>query len=223
MSNRDLLIQEMESGKPNPRRIYDEDAFFKIRQQIEGRTLIDPARCHMIWQLAKMTKDLSGVAVEIGVYKGGSSKLISLAIEDKWLYSFDTFEGLPDANPEHDIHVKGDFQDCHYKDVTSYLTDSYRNIVVTKTRYPDGLSDMVLGESKVFFCHIDVDLYQETINCLEDLWPRMVIGAAVVIDDYGTLNCPGVTTAVDEFFSNKIEKPLYYNLGHCFAIKVRDG
>jgi len=37
--------------------------------------------------------------------------------------------------------------------------------------------------------------------------------------DYGFLSCPGVKKAVDDFFTDKKETPLYVATGQCLVIK----
>jgi O-methyltransferase len=44
-------------------------------------------------------------------------------------------------------------------------------------------------------------------------------GAYMMFDDYGFLSCPGVKIAVDDFFKNKPETPLYVATGQCLVIK----
>ena len=45
---------------------------------------------------------------------------------------------------------------------------------------------------------MDVDIYEPTVIILKHLWPRVVKGGVLLLDDYG--NFPGETKAVDEYF-----------------------
>ena len=47
--------------------------------------------------------------------------------------------------------------------------------------------------------HLDGDLYQSTKTCLEELYPAVVSGGFVVIDDYG--DWKGCRKAVEEYFA----------------------
>jgi hypothetical protein len=49
------------------------------------------------------------------------------------------------------------------------------------------------------FVHLDVDVYPITQFCVEFFAPRLVAGGVIVVDDYGSRTCEGVTKAVDEF------------------------
>ncbi len=42
----------------------------------------------------------------------------------------------------------------------------------------------------------------------------------MVFDDYGFPSCPGARKAVDEFFSDKEEFPLYLPSGQCFIVRA---
>ena len=55
--------------------------------------------------------------------------------------------------------------------------------------------------NKISFLRLDTDIYQTTKKQLEVLYDKLVPGGVLHIDDYGI--CPGVKTAVDNFFSNK--------------------
>lgn len=42
----------------------------------------------------------------------------------------------------------------------------------------------------------------------------------MVFDDYGFLGYPGAKQAVDEFFTERIESPIYLPTGQCVVIKL---
>jgi hypothetical protein len=56
-----------------------------------------------------------------------------------------------------------------------------------------------LPESKYRLVHIDTDLYQPTVACLDYFGDRMSPGGVIVIDDYASRKCPGVPKAVSEY------------------------
>lgn len=70
------------------------------------------------------------------------------------------------------------------------------NIVIKKGFFPDTALNV-----KDFFCyvHLDMDIYQSTMDGLKFFWPRMVEQGIIMIDDYYNDHCPGVKKAVDEF------------------------
>ena len=70
------------------------------------------------------------------------------------------------------------------------------------------------------FVHIDVDLYQPTIDSLEFFWKKLVDGGFIVVDDYGSSQFPGAGIAVDEFLKEH-KASFFYKvpMGACFIMK----
>ena len=62
-----------------------------------------PIEAFTVYSLAKSQSKLSGDMAEVGVFQGGSAKLICEAIGDKKLHLFDIFEGLPELTDK-DTH-----------------------------------------------------------------------------------------------------------------------
>lgn len=44
----------------------------------------------------------------------------------------------------------------------------------------------------------------------------------MVFADHGFGTCPGIRNAVDEFFKEKNEKPIYLPAGQCIVMKLND-
>jgi len=65
-----------------------------------------------------------------------------------------------------------------------------------------------LENDEIALAHIDVELYQSTIDCCQWLYPRLMRGGFLLFYDYGAVMCPGTREAVDEFFRDKPEVPL---------------
>ncbi|ROP39161.1 class I SAM-dependent methyltransferase [Saccharothrix texasensis] len=121
-----------------------------------------------------------GMALEFGVYTGGTLKLIATAFEGRDVYGFDSFEGLP---------------------------EDWRNGFPAGLFGMDGLPDvdgaeLVVGwfddtlpgfldehPGPVSFLHVDCDLYSSTKTVLELVGPRLVPGSVIVFDEY--FNYPG--------------------------------
>jgi hypothetical protein len=62
-------------------------------------------------------------------------------------------------------------------------------------------------ERRYGLVHLDVDLYQPTLDCLEYFGPRVVEGGVIVMDDFGSPTCPGVPRAVHEYLARA---PVFY-------------
>lgn len=85
--------------------------FLKIYREIANRTLVSIYKAYNIWQFARSVRNIDGRAAEVGVYKGGSAKLLSEIFRGKSLDLFDTFSGLPKHDPDKDRHREGQFDD----------------------------------------------------------------------------------------------------------------
>jgi hypothetical protein len=74
-------------------------------------------------------------------------------------------------------------------------------------------------ELKISLLNLDTDIYEPAKVILEQLWPRIVPGGVLVLDDYATF--PGETRAVDEFFAGrKLEiRKFPYAMTPCYVVK----
>jgi len=68
----------------------------------ENEMLLNENEAYQIYISVKRTEKIKGDIAEVGVYKGGSAKLICESKGKKNLYLFDTFEGLPELCENHD-------------------------------------------------------------------------------------------------------------------------
>jgi hypothetical protein len=169
-----------------------------------GSSLVGTDKLLNLKDLVKSTSNLIGDVCEIGVYRGGTAKIISENIENSDLFLFDTFEGMPYYDPDNDKEWDvGTFGQTDYETVKS-LFQSNQNVKVFKGVFPSETSHHV--KDRVFkFVHLDVDNYQPYKECLEFFYERMVKGGIIIFDDYDCGCCPGANKAVDEFFIDKPE------------------
>ena len=133
-----------------------------------------------------------GVAVEFGVYRGGT--MLDMATMQAWrvFYGFDTFEGLPaEAWQAGEIHGVGDMRDT---DLNEVLSGMPQNVTLVPGLFPESAEHYDLP---VAFAHVDFDFEISTADAIEWLKPRLVDGAVVVFDDYDWPHCPGVRRAIE--------------------------
>ncbi len=201
----------------SPISLWDEDVQFnQLMKLIVHHTIVDKLRCFVLYQFAKHVASLPGSLAEVGVYKGGTAKLIAKTAGSKTIYLFDTFSGMPDTDPAKDIHRKGDFNNTSLESVQNYLQDC-DNVVFYPGLFP--LTAKPVEKEEFCLVHLDVDIYQSYIDCCEFFYPKLVKAGIMVFDDYGATSCPGAKLAVDEFFSDKPESPCYLPTGQCFIIR----
>ncbi len=68
--------------------------------------------------------------------------------------------------------------------------------------------------------HLDVDLYQSTLDSLNFFYHIMLPGAILVSDDYLMDSTPGVKQAFDEFMKDKPEVLVDSGLKSCYFKKL---
>jgi O-methyltransferase len=186
------------------------------------RTLLDGNRLYIIFQSIKtvlrsveeyhLHKELLPV-VEVGVYRGGSSFFIASAFKELLgqevpMYSIDTFAGHPSLITKYDrYHTAGRFGDTDYVDVSAYLS-RFTKLTVIKADIIELLLSKGNEDSLNLpygFAHIDVDIYQPTLDCLKYFGEHLTDGGIIVVDDYEAEKCPGVKQAVSEYTSQHPE------------------
>jgi hypothetical protein len=171
-----------------------------------------------IYWAVKRVAPLPGDLAEVGVYKGGSAKMICEVKGEKKLHLFDTFQGMPETDASIDVHKKGDFSDTSLESVRSYLAGC-RNVEFHKGVFPETASNLP-PETRFCFVNLDVDLYRSTLDGLRFFYPRMSRGGIIISHDYRSISCPGVKKAFDEFLSDKPETLIELWDTQCLVVKA---
>ena len=167
----------------------------------ETKMILHEVEALQIFMAIKQTAKLKGDIAEVGVFKGGSSKLICEAKGHKKLHLFDTYEGLPALSDKDNKNLFYEKQfAASYNEVKNYL-HTYENVFFYKGLFPS-TAGPILNET-FSFVHLDVDLYEATLECIKFFYPRMSKGGIIISHDYAYAF--GVKKAFDEFFSDKPE------------------
>lgn len=157
------------------------DLIHKIKKETE--LVLNDFEAYQLFVIAKAMRKINGDMAEVGVFKGGSAKLICEAKEEKVLHLFDTFEGIPKVDPIHDSSFyRGQFA-ASLEEVKEYLKE-YKNIYFYKGIFPATAES--LKDKKFSFVHLDVDTFESTLNCLEFFYQRMSLGGGILSHDYQT-------------------------------------
>lgn len=161
--------------------------------------------------------NITGDFVECGVWRGGSvmTMLRTLAdcrALDRQVHLFDTFEGMvrpgeQDGAKEREIYDDQAKADGSTNWCRSGIEEVKHN--VAGCGYPLDHLTFVKGKveetipasapAKIALLRLDTDWYESTKHELEQLYPRLVSGGVLIIDDYGTWQ--GAYKAVNEYFS----------------------
>ena len=199
---------------------YKDEKITKLIQSIAKETDLAffPYEAFMVYSIAKSQSCMDGEMAEVGVFRGGSAKLICEAKGNKKLHLFDTFEGLPEVSDK-DTHFgikfwkTSQFGNTSVELVKNYLS-KYQNVYFYKGKFPETAKPIL--NSKFSFVHLDVDLYESTLDCLEFFYPRMISGGIILTHDYHT---QGVKSAFKEFVSGKKISLIELTGSQCIVIK----
>ena len=167
--------------------------------------------------------DIPGDIVECGVWRGGNmavaaSTLLALGDGTRHLFLYDTYEGMTQPTDkdtdffgglaaEHmaDQHKgTGVWCEASIEDVTAVMEGTGYDLA--KVHLIKGPVEQTIPgtiPSKIAVLRLDTDWYESTRHELIHLYPLLVPGGVLIIDDYG--HWQGAKTAVDEYFaSNQI-------------------
>jgi O-methyltransferase len=143
-----------------------------------------------------------GAIVDCGVWNGGSTVLLSIGAPGREVWAFDSFEGLPEADPQLDgDEAQGWTGEClGAEDVLREGFARYadpQRLHVVKGWFQDTFPTAAEQVGQVAVLHADGDWYESVKLTLETFYDRIAPGGYVVIDDYG--EWIGARRATDEF------------------------
>ncbi len=213
------IVGEIASAPKGVRRadLWRDDAqFVALLREVSGRSQLNPAKLYTLYQFACNAAPVPGEAAELGVFRGGSARLLAKALPGKTVHLFDTFRGMPFHDSSKDLHMTGDFRDTTRESVQAFLQDC-SNVALHEGVFAEMMPEV--AAQRFAFVHVDADLYESVWQCCEFFYPRLTEGGILLFDDYGFVSCPGAREAVDRFFADKPEKPIYLVTGQSVAIR----
>ncbi|TAF46572.1 MAG: macrocin O-methyltransferase [Sphingobacteriales bacterium] len=195
----------------------------KIIQQTKPYTLTTPERIASLVNAVNYVVDnnIDGDIVECGVWRGGSSMAAIATLKHKKDFSrniflYDTYEGMSDPTDDDKVitgtSAKTMMQNSNINDSGSVWC--YSSIEEVKTNiaslnYPTQKLHFIKGKvedtipqnipTKIAILRLDTDWYQSTKHELVHLYPLLVSGGVLIIDDYG--HWDGARKAVDEYIA----------------------
>lgn len=163
--------------------------FEKIWSQIKHLSLLDRFRAERIYNAVVQAIELPGNYIEFGSCNGGISLMIGYVLKsrssNKKIYICDSFQGLPAPNRKYDkAYEKGEFLSSMNR-----LKKNIRNLglekycIVKKGWFSDTFKSFDKS-SKFCFAHIDCDLYEPTLECIQFIYPKLCFNGLMMFDDY---------------------------------------
>ncbi len=182
------------------------------------------------YELYKMIREVPGCIVECGIYQGNSlfsfAKFLEIfhpgdRIRD--VIGFDSFKGFEsfseEDGPEYPNRSKvlggwnpNEFKEAFDKLVEVYHEDMFvphaKRIKIVEGDILETIPAYVEKHPglRISLLHLDVDLYKPNLTALEHLYPKVVPGGLVVLDEYGMTEWGGESKAFEEYFGERQPK-----------------
>lgn len=144
--------------------------------------------------------EVEGDYIETGVWRGGAAifareVLNQYGAPERRVFACDSFQGLPEPDAE---QFPGDEGDLHY--AVDFLRASREEVEANFRRFGTGTDGVqfvegwfrdtlpTLRNETFSVIRLDGDMYESTMQALENLYPRLSDGGYVIVDDYGAVH-----------------------------------
>ena len=208
---------------------FKDESFWRIVPQVHDFTQLPMEPMWSLYEAVRylVSRDIRGDFVECGVFFGGASMLIahtlnSLGVTDRDLWLYDSFQGFVGEQTADDVTWYGDSIDLRFDDFQSIVEAN-----IASTNYPRERAHLVKGDiekvapdnqhESIALLRLDTDTYHSTAAELKHLYPKLVPGGVLIIDDYG--HALGARRAVDEYFADRPVMLNRVNVTNRLAIK----
>ena len=182
-------------------------------------------RVHVACWLAERASHLEGDLIECGVNRGGIARAIVAYLGDrlkeKQFYLLDTYEGIPESilseqESRHQAVFKKVYTECLREVMNTF--SPFPEVVIVKGLVPNTFG--MVNSNKFCFVHIDMNNAQSEIAAAEYLWPRLVAGGFMLLDDYGWQINIDQRTAFNQFAQERGLTVLALPTGQGLLMKV---
>lgn len=187
-------------------------------------------------------RGIAGAFVECGVWRGGSSMIMAMAladlgVRDRDLYLFDTYDGMTpptDADRSFDglsareqlaSQSKGEAASVWCRAGIEEVRDA-----MASTGYPPERVHLVEGPVErtipgaappaIALLRLDTDWYESTRHEMRHLFPRLNRDGVLIIDDYG--HWQGARLAIDEYFHEQRACYLMHRLDYTGRMLIKN-
>lgn len=158
---------------------------------------------------------IDGFLAEFGVFSGKSINMIADRYPERQVYGFDSFEGFPSDWEEFSKAKSQEF-------FTREPPEVRDNVRLVKGFFGDVLPGFLREITEpCALAHIDCDLYESTVDVLQNLETRIVPGTVLVFDDMVNNAEYGLLHEMKAFweFVNDTKKPFEW-LNHGYDLGI---
>lgn len=201
------------------------DQEIAIIEWVKPYTMTSPERIVSLIRAINyiIANKIKGDFVECGVWRGGSMMIAARILqefgeESRKLYLYDTFEGMAAPSDTLDYSYNGesakDLLTTHTKNTEDHIwayspleevknnlySTGYNvdNIIFIKGKVEDTIPNTI--PDNIALLRLDTDWYESTYHELKYLYPKLLSGGILIIDDYG--HWSGAQKATDEYIQN---------------------
>ncbi len=200
--------------------------FLEGWRRVVDFTAVDRYRGFELGRLVRQLGRVPGDILEVGVWKGGTGILLALAAR-RFLpppcevHLCDTYSGLVHATEADPFYRGGEFADTSAEGVRRRAAEAgLAQVAVHAGVFPQE-TGAALADRRFRLAHIDVDVQVSAREAFDFAWPRLGVGGVAVFDDYGFVNCAGVTRLVDQAITGRPGALVVHNLnGHALVVKT---
>jgi O-methyltransferase len=199
-------------------------ALFQLGLELKRLPTFDADDASLLYYrgLVELIADVPGDIVECGVGNGKSLFWLGLLTEGgkhaRRIWGFDSFEGLPPAQPEDEKASKQAIRKVRAKKTTR--SEAHLRWMILRYRlrprrrisrrqlqqrfvFVKGLSPATFStyaDGPIALLHLNLHRYQAHRECLEYFEPKVADGGVVVCDRYRGFKSIGATRAVDDYY-----------------------
>jgi len=210
-------INLIAAGRPFDEVLQDFPAY--TRRQLVTRFLA-------YYELFKLIQNIPGWIAEVGVYHGFSFfslgkflEIFCMGDKTRKIIGFDSFSGFTELSPEDGPEDKacgrnsGGTNPAEFKKAFLELLEmanadcfapwAQRMLVIdgdARTTIPKYCQEN--PGLRLSMIHIDVDIYEPVKVALENLYPRLLPGGVLVLDEFAHKDWPGESMAVERCFKD---------------------
>ena len=149
-----------------------------------------------------------GAFAEVGVFRGTTARLLRALAPERELLLFDTFKGFVEEDVQRELRngkPKVGGWDVSLDKIKAYVGE--RNTRFIPGRFPD-TAGAVPADMSFALVHLDTDLYAPQLAGLQFFYPRLSRRGVLVVHDCNNA-WVGSRQALDEFFADKPEQPVF--------------
>jgi O-methyltransferase len=204
--------------------------FRQLFKKYQGFTMIPEEAFISNLELCNQFKNLQGDYVECGVWRGGMSSAIAEILDKgKTLHLFDSFEGLPPAKEidgkealawQNDVNSSGYFNNCSAEEtyaIEAMALAGCKNYKIYKGWFNQTLPN--LKNHPIGILRLDGDWYDSIMDCLNNLFPQVINGGIILLDDYYAWD--GCSKAVHDFLSRTKSPSRLYQWNNQIAYIIK--